>query len=182
MNWFQLVVPYLDTSSLLALASTGSVLLVRVIGPIIPAGLFAGLFPRFAEALTDNLVSARPRTIIFSLLLGFAAFVATPVLVALLALTIVGVGLAFFLLSLYLCVISLAFFYAGILLGSLLARRYARRTTVLWRDGVFGMLLISFLALVPFAGPVAVLLAAILSTGLLLQRAFRGTFLREGRI
>ena len=179
MNWLQLVTPYLDTSSLPALAGTGSFLLARVLGALIPAGLLAGFFPRFAETLADSVVRIRPRAAILMLLLGFGMVVATPVLVALLALTVVGLGLAFLIFSLYLVVTSLAFFYAGVLLGSLLARRYARRTTVLWRDGVLGMLLFSLVALIPFVGPVVVLLGVMFSAGMLLSRAFRFAFPRE---
>ncbi len=179
MNWLQLVTPYLDTSSLPALAGTGSFLLARVLGALIPAGLLAGFFPRFAETLTDDVVRIRPRAVILMLLLGFAVIATTPILVALLILTVVGLGLAFLIFFLYLAVMLLAFFYAGILLGSLLARRYARRSTVLWRDGVVGMLLLSLVALVPFAGSAVVLLAVMFSTGLLLSRAFHLAFPRE---
>ena len=99
----------------------------------------------------------------------------------LLALTFVGVGLALLLLIAYAFIMLLSLIYAGILLGSLLARRYAHRDSVLWHDGVLGMLALSLLALVPYVGPFIILFFTTFSAGALLLIFFRFAFPHEER-
>lgn len=167
------------TSRILGLVSIGFFLFVRILGALILAGLLAGLFPRLAEAIARRAYTERTRDVLLTMLLGFAILVATPVLLVLLALTFVGVGLAFLVGILYALLALLSVLYAGILLGSIFARRFLRRDTVLWRDGVFGMLALSLVALVPVAGLFAVLLFTIFTAGALLQLFFHFAFPHE---
>ena len=171
--------PNASTSRALAFASIGVFLLVRILGALILAGLLAGLFPKLSEAITERAFTQRPRGILLTMLLGFAALVATPILFVMLALTFVGIGLAFLLLVAYALLALLALMYAGILLGSAFARRFRGRTAVRWHDGVFGMLVLSFAALVPLAGPLVVLLLTTFSAGALLLLFFHFAFPRE---
>ena len=157
----------------------GVFLLVRILGALILAGLLAGLFPKLAEAVTERAYRERPRSILLTMLLGFAAFVVTPVLFLMLALTFVGIGLAFLLLFAYALMALLALMYAGILFGSVLVRRFSGRVTVLWRDGVLGMLVLSLIVLVPFVGPLIVLFFTLFSAGTLLLLFFNFAFPRE---
>jgi hypothetical protein len=156
--------------------SVGFFLFVRILGALILAGLLAGLFPRLAETLVERAYVGRPRDILLTTLLGFGILIATPVLIMLLALTFVGIGLAFLLLVLYALLVLLALLYAGILLGGVLARRYLRRETVLWHDGVLGMLAFSLVSLVPLIGLFATFLLTIFSAGALLQLFFHFAF------
>lgn len=171
--------PDAGTSRALAFVSVGFFLLARILGALLLAGLLAGLFPRLAERLVERASTERPRRILLTTLLGFAILVAAPVLVALLALTFVGIGLALLLFILYALLVVLALLYAGILLGGLVARRYAHRETVLWHDGALGMLALSLVALVPFAGPLVALLLTLFSAGMLLQLFFQTAFPHE---
>ncbi|MDP2651792.1 MAG: hypothetical protein Q8O94_01515 [bacterium] len=171
--------PDAGTSRTLAFMSVGFFLLVRILGALLLAGLLAGLFPKFAEVMTERAYTARPRSILLTMLLGFAILVATPILLIMLLLTFVGIGLALLTLILYLLVVLLALLYAGILLGSILVRRYLRRTTVLWHDGVFGMLAFSLVALLPYVGLFIVLLLTVFSAGELLLVFFDFAFPRE---
>ncbi len=171
--------PDAGTSRVLALASIGFFLFARILGALILAGLLAGLFPRLSEAVVETAYTSRPRGLLLTMLLGFGILVATPVLAVLLLLTFVGIGLAFLLCVAYALLISLALLYAGILLGGVLARRYMHRETVLWHDGVFGMLVLSLIALVPFIGLLIVFLISIFSTGALLQLFFHFAFPHE---
>lgn len=171
--------PDAGTSRILALVSIGFFLFARVLGALILAGLLAGLFPRLAEAIAKRAYDERVRSTLLTMLLGFAILVATPVLIVLLALTFVGIGLALLILILYALLVFFAFLYAGILLGSMFVLRFRRRETVLWRDGVLGMLALSLIALVPFIGLFVVLLFTIFTAGALLQLFFNFAFPHE---
>ncbi|MFM2330710.1 MAG: hypothetical protein RLZZ26_217, partial [Candidatus Parcubacteria bacterium] len=161
------------------LVSIGFFLLVRVLGALILAGLLAGLFPRLCERVVARSVVMRPSRILLTILLGFAVFVVTPILAFVLALTFVGIGLAFMLVVLYALVISLGLLFAGILVGSLLARRFVRRDMVLWRDGVIGMLALSMILLIPYIGLLAAFLCTAFSTGVLVLIFFEFAFPHE---
>lgn len=171
--------PDAGTSRALALVSIGFFLFVRVLGALILAGLLAGLFPRLAEVVVLRAYDDRSRNILLTMLLGFAIFVATPILIILLILTFVGIGLAVLISILYALLTLLALLYAGILLGSQFARRFRKRETVLWRDGVLGMLALSLIALVPVIGLFVVFLLSIFTAGVLLQLFFHFAFPHE---
>ncbi|HVM59018.1 MAG TPA: hypothetical protein VMT80_01685 [Candidatus Paceibacterota bacterium] len=171
--------PSSSASRVLSYLSIGIFLLVRILGALILAGLFAGLFPRFAESFARRADTARLRSTLLTALLGFAALVATPVLLVLLALTFVGLGIAALLFVLYLLLAFLAAIYAGILTGALAVRRFGRRETVRWSDGVLGMLVLSLILLVPYAGPLLVALLMMYCAGALLLQFFQFAFLRS---
>ena len=171
--------PDAGTSRILAVMSIGFFLFVRILGALILTGLLAGLFPRLAEAVAERAVYARPSRILLTILLGFAVFVVTPVLFLILALTFVGIGLALLMFIAYSFIVFLSLAYAGILLGSLFSRRYMNRETVLWHDGVFGMLALSLIALVPYIGIFIVLLLTMFTSGALLLIFFNFAFPHE---
>jgi len=173
--------PDVGTSRILALVSLGFFLFARILGALILAGLLAGLFPRLAEAVSERAHSERLRGILLTMLLGFAILVAAPVLIVLLALTFVGIGLSILLVLLYALLVTFAFLYAGILLGSMFARRFLKREEVLWHDGVFGMLALSLIALVPVAGPLVLFSLTTFSAGALLSIFFNFAFPHEER-
>lgn len=174
--------PYLPsagTSHILALASVGVLILARIIGALILAGLFAGLFPRLASTVSARLSDGSSRRILLTMLLGFAALVATPVLILLLALTFVGYGIALVILIAYALLCTLSYVYAGILIGGFLARRFERRTRIFWRDGILGMFILSLVALIPVVGLILVLLVMTFVAGVLLTLFFHLAFPHE---
>lgn len=171
--------PNASASRVLTFASVGFFLFVRILGALILAGLLAGLFPRLAEVITERAYTARVRSILLTMLLGFAVLVATPILFLMLMLTFVGIWIALLILILYIIVAFLSLMYAGILIGSVLARLYARRETVLWHDGVLGMLALSVITLVPFIGIFIILLLTTFSAGALLLVFFNFAFPHE---
>lgn len=171
--------PDAGTSRMLSFISVGFFLFVRILGALIIAGLLAGLFPRFAELITDRAYSARPRNILLAMLLGFAVLAATPIMLIMLMLTFVGIGIALLVFILYALLVLLAILYAGILLGGVLVRRYAHRATIKWHDGVLGMLAFSIIVLVPFVGIFVALLFTTFSAGTLLLVSFNFAFPRE---
>jgi hypothetical protein len=171
--------PDVGTSRILAFISIGFFLFVRVLGALVLAGLLAGLFPRLAETIVERAYTARLQSILLTMLLGFAVFVVTPVLFLLLAITFVGIGLAILLFIVYAFISLLALVYAGILIGGVFARRYMKREMILWRDGVFGMLTLSLISLVPFVGLPIVFFFTIFSAGALLLVFFNFAFPRD---
>lgn len=168
--------PNIGTSRILGLLSIGFFLFIRILGALILAGLLAGLFPKLAEAVVERASTRRIRSTLLTMLLGFAILVAAPVMIILLALTFVGIGLALLLFILYALLVLFAFLYAGILLGSIFARRFEKRETALWRDGVFGMLALSLITLIPIIGPFVLLFFTIFSAGALLLIFFDFAF------
>lgn len=173
--------PDAGTSRILSLVSIGFFLFARIFGALILAGLLAGLFPKFAEAVVERAYALRMRSLLLTMLLGFAILVATPVLTILLTLTFVGIGLALLLLILYALLVLLALLYAGILIGSLFARRFLKRESVLWRDGMLGMLALSLISLIPFIGFSVIILFTMFTAGALLQIFFHFAFPHEER-
>ena len=171
--------PDVGTSRILSFISIGFFLFVRILGALILAGLLAGLFPRFAEAVVERALTARTSRVLLTMLLGFAVFVVTPVLFLLLTLTFVGIGLALLSLIVYALIVLLSIIYGGILLGSLLARRYSHRDFVVWHDGVLGMLALSLISLIPYVGVLIVLLFTTFSAGTLLIIFFNFAFPHE---
>ena len=171
--------PDVGTSRALAFLSIGLFLAARIIGALILAGLLAGLFPKFAGTVIDSVREMRVRDLLLALLLGFAIFVATPIVIVLLSFTFVGIGLALLLFILYALLVLLSFVYAGIATGGMLAQRFVKRERVLWHDGVLGMAVLSVIMLVPFVGFPVISLLVFLSIGVLLQMFFRFAFPHE---
>ena len=171
--------PDIGTSRILSFISIGVFLFIRVLGALLLAGLLAGLFPRLADTFVERTIIMRPSRVLLVALLGFAVFVVTPVLALLLAFTFVGIGLAILFLIAYALIVLLSLLYAGILIGSLLARRFMHRDSVLWHDGVLGMLVLSLLTLVPYIGFPVVFLVTILSAGTLVIIFFQFAFSHE---
>lgn len=171
--------PNVGTSRVLALLSIGFLLFARIFGELLLAGFLAGLFPKLSEEIVGRAYAERPRGVLLTMLLGFAVFVAAPILFVMLLLTFVGIGFALLLLIAYALLALLALLYAGIFLGGMLARHYARRETILWHDGMLGMLILSLIALVPFVGLPIVFLLTIFIAGMLLQIFFHFAFPHE---
>lgn len=164
------------TSHLLAFMSIGFFIIARILSAIILAGLLAGLFPRFADTVIDRVQIVRARASILTFLLGFAVFVATPIVIALLLLTFVGVGIAAVLALLYALLLLLSFVYAGITIGGIIVRRFTDRTHTAWHDGVLGMAVLSLITLVPYVGFPIVIIMTLLMLGALLQLVFAFAF------
>lgn len=173
--------PDAGTSRILTFISMGFFLFVRILGALILAGLLAGLFPKLSEDVANRAYTRRSRDILLTTLLGFAILVATPIFLIILSLTFVGIGIALLLFILYFLTALLSVVYAGIFLGGVLARRFALRSTILWRDGVLGMLILSLVTLIPTVGFFAVLLLTLFSAGALLQVFFNFAFPHDER-
>jgi cytoskeletal protein CcmA (bactofilin family) len=170
--------PDMGTSRVISGVSVVLFILVRILGALILAGLFAGLFPKIGEMIVERVHTERSRSHLLTTLLGFAALVATPVLIIVLALTFVGLGLAALLFLLYALLGMISVLYAGILLGGLFARRFRNRENICWHDGILGMLTLLLIMFVPLGVFLAFLLM-MFTSGALLQMLFSFAFPKE---
>lgn len=159
-------------------AVAGSVLffVVKILAALIAAGLFAGLFPRFAAAVVERTIARTPTRFIILALLGFGVLVAGPVLILILLVSFAGALIAFVVLALYVLLLLLAYIYAAIIAGGALARGVAKRTTLYWRDAVFGMLALSVIGLIPVIGWLVLLILMAAAAGAIVSLAYRFAF------
>ncbi len=162
-----------------AIAGAGVFFLVRILAAVIGAGLFAGLFPRFAQAVADRALSFSVKRFILLTLLGFGALVATPVLILLLLVSFAGAGIAFVLIAAYMLLILLAYFYAAVIAGAALARHIVKRETFFWRDAVFGMLALSVVSLIPVIGWFVFIILLAAAAGTMLSLFYRFAYPRD---
>ncbi|HEX2792353.1 MAG TPA: hypothetical protein VHO23_01375 [Candidatus Paceibacterota bacterium] len=162
-----------------ALAGASVLFVVRIVAALIAVGLLAGLFPALSRSLIDTALVRSPRRFVLHALLGFAILIATPVFMLLLALSFVGLGVAFMLALLYLLLLMLGYLGAGILAGALLSRLILKKPYVSWRGAVLGMLALHIIGLVPAVGFLATLALALVAMGALLLIFYRFAFTRE---
>lgn len=143
------------------------------------AGLFAGLFPVFTERIAERTLSRSTSQFVLMVLLGFGILIATPVLILLLLLTFVGIGVGLLLIPLYLIFLLVAYVYAGILTGSLLARKILKREIITWKEGVVGMLVFYLVGIVPVVGALVQAVLFLVCLGTLISITFGFAFKRE---
>lgn len=173
-------VPTNEEAHRFAIAGAGIFFLVRMLAGMLAAGLVAGFFPRFARTVVDGALYAGTRRSILSVLLGFALFVASPILILLLLLTFVGVGVAFLLGALYLLLILLSYIFAAVIAGAALRRGLSRRLRLIrevtWRDAALGVAVLSLIGIIPVVGWMVKLVLTLLAAGVLVVIAYRTSF------
>jgi len=173
-------VPTKEEARKFAVAGAGVFLVVRTIAAMIVAGLLVGLFPMFAGRIADLSLSSGGRRIALFALLGFALFVATPILIFLLLLSFVGAGIALLLGVLYLLLLFLSYIYAGVIAGAALRRhalsRFTESREITWKDAVLGVLVLSLIGIVPVVGPLVKFILAVVAAGILASLAYRFAF------
>lgn len=162
-----------------ALAGASILFVVQIVAALIAVGLLAGLFPAFTRALIDKALVRSPRRFVLRALLGFALLIATPVFILLLALSFVGLGVAFVLGLLYLLLLVLGYLAAGILAGALLSRLVLKKPYVSWRGAVLGMLALHLIGLLPTIGFLVTFFLSLVAMGALLLIFYRFAFARE---
>lgn len=171
--------PTTEEARAIALASFGVFLFVKVLGALILAGLLAGLFPSCATSVVSRATRVTPRLLFLTLLLGFGITVAAPVLLTLLAITFVGIGLAFILGLMYLLLLALSFVYVAITLGALIGQYVFRHPALYLTDAVLGMLALFVVWSIPTLGSLILLLALMYMVGVISHLLYRFAFPRE---
>lgn len=148
-----------------ALAGVGVYVVVRLVGGMLAAGLLAGLFPRFTATLSREVLEKRSRHTFLMFLIGFSVLVGVPFALILLALSVVGLGVAALLASAYLFLLALAYVTAAVLLGTILSRLFFKTRTPDWRDALVGGFALYILGLVPVFGFLGTLILTSLTLG-----------------
>lgn len=162
-----------------AVAGASILFLVHVTALVLLAGLCAGLFPVFTERMSERTLNRSTSQFVLMVLLGFGILIATPVLIVLLLLTFVGIGVGLLLIPLYLLFLLVAYVYAGILTGSLLARLVLKREIITWKEGVVGMLVFYLIGIVPVIGSLVQAVLLLVCLGTLISITFTFAFKRE---
>jgi cytoskeletal protein CcmA (bactofilin family) len=144
---------------LISLMVTGTVLLL--------------LFPRFAVAVTDRIAQAPWK----SLGLGLAVLAATPLVIILLFVSLIGLWLGFILLAAYL-VALLAGYLSGVLsAGEIMLKRLRRQTGLTrgWRVAalVIMLVMVGVLGLVPGLGGLLIFALLLFGLGSLAWQVYR---------
>ncbi len=153
--------------------------LVRLTAAVVAAGLIAGLFPVLADRVVEATLRRTTERFVLFTLLGFAGFIATPVLILFLSISFVGIGVALLLLSAYVLFLLLACIYAGIVTGAMVMRFFKKRFVVSWRVAILGVVVLSVIGSLPYVGFMIALVLAAASGGALLSIMYRFAFRRE---
>ena len=157
--------------------------IVRIAATLVATGLIAGLFPVFTDRVVEVTLRRTPERFMLMTLLGFAGFIATPVLFLLLSVSFVGIGIALILLAAYVLFLVLAYIYASVLVGAMfmrfLRRRSATTTRISWRVAILGVLLLYVIGSVPYIGLLIKLVLGAAAGGALLSLFYTFAFRRE---
>ncbi len=176
--------PHVQQAKTIAVAGLWIFFLVQVAAVIIATGLIAGLFPMLSEKVTEMALTRGPERFILMTLLGFATFVAVPVLILLLLVSVVGVGVAFILAASYALFILISYVYACVLAGSALLYVIRRKNrSAAWRISLRGALLgvavLYVIGLVPYIGLIVKVIISAAAGGALLSLFYVFAFKRE---
>jgi hypothetical protein len=141
----------------------GFILLAKIVGFI--STLILGLMliyiiPNYSREVVSTL---RDRTLA-SLGLGFLMFLATPVVIVFLFVTVVGIPLALILSAVYLIGIYLARILAILWIGSTMLGWFGKTVREGWVL-VIGLVIYSILTLIPFVGGLVTMLAVLVGLG-----------------
>jgi hypothetical protein len=162
-----------------AIAGATILFIVHLLAVLILAGLVAGLFPVFTEKVAQRTLVPTPGRFVLLALLGFAILVAAPALILILIASFVGIGVALILGALYALFIMLSYVYAGILAGAALSRGLMKRHVITWKEGVFGMLVLYFIGIIPVAGALVKFLLMMAAGGAIASIAYSSAFRRS---
>jgi len=171
--------PTKEEAQTFAVAGAGLFLVVRILSGMLAAALIAGLFPIFVNDVATRVLRRSPRKFVLLTLLGFGIIVAAPMLGFFLALSFVGFGIALLIGAAYLLLLLLSFLTSGILAGALIGRFILKKERVTWRSTLLGMLVLSFIALVPVLGVVVLSVLSAASAGAITASGYRFAFGRD---
>ncbi|MBU1293028.1 hypothetical protein KJ819_03130 [Patescibacteria group bacterium] len=170
--------PTIEQAKTFALAGASVLFVVKIIAVLILAGLFAGLFPVFSQRVADKALARTPGRFALLGLLGFGMVFATPMLILLLAVSFVGIGVAFILATAYVLLLAVGYVYAGILAGAALSRGLMKRTQVTWKFALLGMLALYLISVVPVVGGLVSFVLFLVATGSIISILFHFAFTR----
>jgi hypothetical protein len=175
--------PTVQQAKTFAAAGLWVFFIVQLAAAIVATGLIAGLFPVFTDRVVEMALTRTPERFILLALLGFAGFVATPVLMVLLAISFVGIGVAFIVFAAYVLFLLISYVYAAVLMGSVLLHFLRRKQrgsawSISWRGAIIGMVALYLIGLIPFVGLVVKVVLSATAGGALLTLFYQFAFRR----
>jgi hypothetical protein len=171
--------PTVQQAKTFAVAGLWVFFLVRVIAAIVATGLIAGLFPTFTDRVVEATLRRTPERFTLLALLGFAGFVATPVLIFLLLVSFVGIGIALIFIAAYALFLLLSYVYAAVLAGAMFLYLFRKHTRMSWRAALIGVLVLSVVGSIPIIGIVLKIVLCATAGGALLSVFYTFTFRRD---
>jgi hypothetical protein len=155
-------VPQKGVGAILALFF-GIFFLIKLCGYMIGSAVAVVAFPKCSHTVMTRAVTRFGS----ALLLGFAVLIATPVLVILLMITLIGIVPALFILFAYLALLVVAKIYAGILVGAFLSNWWKGEIRTNWKWALLGTFILVLIGVLPFFGPIVSFIFLIASLGAL---------------
>jgi hypothetical protein len=173
--------PTVKQAKTYALAGLWVFFLVQLAAALVVTGLVVGLFPLFTDRLIESALTRSLERFILLALLGFAGFVAVPVLIILLVVSFVGIGIAILLVAAYALFLFLAYIYAAVYAGSIFIHLIRKRRGVSswhisWRGAIIGVLALHLLGLIPYVGTIVKTVLVATAGGALLSLFYRSAF------
>jgi len=146
-------------------AVAGAVVAIKLLTGIVAASTVVLVFPKFSATIADSAFQNFWKAVG----VGFVLFIVTPAVIVVFAITIIGLLVALVAGIAYAFILAVAGIYAGILTGSLIARRLRKGNTVSWKWailGVFALFAVSLLPLIGWLFTFVLFLAALGTLGL----------------
>lgn len=137
--------------------------MVGFISSLLIGLLFIYLFPKF----TKEVASVLTKGPWLSLGIGLLSIILFPFAFVILALTIVGIPLAFILFFLFLIILYLVKIFISYFLGSFTLQKLGKKAEMVWVF-VLGLVIYFVLASIPFLGPIFSAAATLFGLGALL--------------
>jgi hypothetical protein len=154
-------------------------ILVRITAALVATGLIAGLFPLFTDRVVETSLRKKPESYILLTLLGFAGFIAIPVLILFLIVSFVGICIALIILAAYALFLLISYVYAAVLAGAMLMYIVRKNTNVSWRVAVLGVIVMYFLGIIPYIGLILKIVLCATAGGALLSLFYKFSFRRN---
>lgn len=132
---------------------------------LIVALILFRLFGRQIKALT---VPINKEEVWNRIAYGFISLVLNPIIIFLSFITLVGLPLAIIILFIYIVFLIVAFVLTPVLLGKLVnakARLYEEDENALWKNFIFGYILMQIIGFIPFLGGLAIFILFLFSFG-----------------
>jgi cytoskeletal protein CcmA (bactofilin family) len=133
---------------------------VGLISALVLGFLLVSFYPNYSRRAAEN-IQTRPWA---ALGLGLLALIVTPIIVAVLMVTVVGVPLAFVLLASYFIYISLAKIFVMLLLGYWILKSFMKDAGLGW-SLLAGAIVFYLLTLIPILGGLIAFVALLLGLG-----------------
>lgn len=171
--------PTPEEARIFAVAGFGVYLIVRIVAGMLLVGLLVGLLPRVSRSIAHGVMTSSPTHAVSLFVLGFGVLVLTPLVLLVLAISVVGIGVMFLLGVAYLTGLLCAYVYGSLLLGAGIARILWKREGYGWQNAIIGFLVFQVVALIPGIGFLVSFVFFTLALGALTHTFYRYLSARE---